>query len=341
MRGDALKLYLYPTSSLELIRYLRSTNGAEGLMGQPMRKRIITDAINTTHAIDELDPAAQRWLKHAGNPVHVFVPERSKGTSTKRLITHVHSDYMPYGAMIDLGHSICACSPHFMFMQLAAELDLIETIRVGMELCGSYSRWRLDPGVMGDPYYQAPADERACTFGVPPAMQLKKALGFVERNSKLRGSVGAQSALKWVSEGSASPMETAVYLLLCLPKRLGGYGLPKPILNPKLLVSNPDGIKERYPDLFWLGANIDVEYNSDSEHSGEWSRYRDSKREVELTVGNVKVLPLTRHQLMNVDEFDAFAQGLRRMLGIRTRPIDPEWIYKRSELRKRLLASWE
>ena len=40
------------------------------------------------------------------------------------------------------------------------------------------------------------------------------------------------------------------------------------------------------------------------------------------------------------DEFDAFAQGLRRMLGVRTRPTDSEWIRRRAELRKKLLAMW-
>ena len=336
-----MKLYLYPTASLGLMRYLRSTNGEEGLMGTVMRKRMIADAINTSHAIDELDVTAQLWLEHAGSPVHAYVAERSKGTSTKRLVTHVYNDSMPYGAMINLGHGVCICSPQFMFMQLGAELDLIDEIRVGMELCGTYSKWRLEPDRMGDPYFRAPADERSCTFKLPAVMRLKTVEGFVDRNSLCRGSVGARAALKWVLEGSASPMETAVYLLLCLPRRLGGYGLPKPILNPKLIISNPDGTKERYPDLFWLGANIDVEYNSDSDHSGEWSRYRDSRREVELTVANIKVLPLTRQQLMSIEGFDAFAQGLRRMLHIRTRPLDAEWEYKRDQLRHRLLADWE
>ena len=81
--------------------------------------------------------------------------------------------------------------------------------------------------------------------------------------------------------------------------------------------------------------------NSDSAHSGEWSRYRDSRREIELTVANIKVLPLTRQQLMSADGFDAFAQGLRRLLGIRSRSFDAQWMYRRDELRQTLLASWE
>ncbi len=335
-----MKLYLAPTSSLELIRYLRSTNGDEGLLGIPMRKRAIRDAINTVHAIDELDETAQRWLKHVQAPIHAFVPSRAKGTSTKHLVTHVHGGLVPHGAMLDLGHGVCICAPHLVFMRMAANADLVDAVVIGMELCGMYSLWRLAPAFL-DSYYREAPETRDYTFDLPKATTLSRIEGFVERQQGQRGAVGARAALRWVLDNSASPMETATYLLLCLPKRLGGYGLPKPVLNPKINVSNPDGTKVRYPDLFWLGANIDVEYNSDKAHGGDWARYRDSKREVELTVGSVRVLPLTRHQLMSVDGFDAFAQGLRKMLGVRSRRNDAAWAYRRDELRQKLLMNWK
>ena len=335
-----MKLYLAPESSLELIRYLRSTNGEDGLMGTPMRKRMLVDAINTSRGIDELDTTAHYWLEHAGSPIHALVPERAKGTSTKRLVTHVLGEPAPNGGIIDLGHNVAICSPQFAFMLMTTQIDLVDAVKLGMEFCGTYSRWRLEPANMGDPYYAERPESRACTFDVPIAMNLKRTESFVNRQRGHRGALGARAALRWMAEGSASPMETAVYLLLCLPKRLGGYGFPKPVLNPRLIVSNPDGKKERHPDLFWLGANIDIEYNSDEAHSGEWSRYRDSKREIELVVGNVTVLPLTRAQLMDAGEFDTFAQGLRRLLGIRARAADPTWVERRDALRQRLLADW-
>lgn len=335
-----MRLYLTPEPSLNLTRFLRSTNGNDGLAGTPVRKRTLKDAINTNHSLDSLDESAQRLLDHAGAPIHAYVPERSKGTSTKRLVSHVFGGNVPYGSFLDIGHNICICTPMHAFLGVSAKAELLDAIRIGMELCGTYSQWRLEPNIMGDPYYLERKETRACTFDVPPVMRTKNALAFADRLSGIRGSAGAKRALKWVLDNSASPMETVIYLLLCLPKRLGGYGLPKPTLNPKITISNPDGVKERYPDLFWLGKNIDVEYNSDSAHSGEWSRYRDSKREIELTVANVKVLPLTRPQLMNVDEFDAFAQGLRKMLGVRARGVDDGWVHRRAYLRRELLSEW-
>jgi len=289
-----MKLYLAPKSSLELVRYLRSVNGEEGLEGAPVRKRALNDAINTVKAVQELDVTAQLWLDHISSPIEAFVADRSKGTSTKRLVTRVFNQQIPYGAFLDLGHGVCICSPQFAYLQLGAELDFLELLSIGMELCGSYSKWALDTARPETPYDWNPKSTRSCTYDLPPVMSATRMEAFVERMKGQRGAVGARATLRWLLDGSASPMETATYLLLCLPRRLGGYGLPKPLLNPLLKISGPSGVQERHPDLFWLGANIDVEYNSDEDHSGEWARYRDSKREIELTVADVRVLPLTR-----------------------------------------------
>ena len=333
-----MNLYLNHESSLELIRYLRSVNGEDGLEGSICRKRLMDDAINTVRGINELDTTAYFWLEHISRPIHAFVPEQAMTTNTKQLVTHVFSQRIPYGAFLDLGHGIRMCTPQYVFLRLGRSCDFVELVKIGLELCGSYSGWKLPSATRRSQR----REEQGCTFDVPYVLQARHLRKFVERVAGHDGAVGARQAARFVLDGSASPMETAVYLLLCLPKRVGGYGLPKPQLNPKLTITNPSGTEtiERYPDLFWEGANIDVEYNSDEEHSGEWSRYRDSRREVELTVADVRVLPLTRNQLMDTDGFDEFANGLRRMLKIQKRREDPRWRQRRDDLRRNLLAGF-
>lgn len=333
-----MKLYLDPGASLKLIRHLRSVNGTDGIEGSLVRRRTLNDAINTVRGVKELDATAQFWLGHVGLPIHVFVPDQTKNTSTNHLVTHVFNQSVPYGCFLDLGHDVCICTPQFAYLRLGAELGFFELLSIGLELCGTYSRFALDdiaPAPWGG---CASPKAQGCTFEIPPAMNAKRFEAFLERMQGQRGAVGARKTVRWLADGSASPMETAIYLLLCLPKHLGGYGLPKPLLNPLLVISTADGVKKRNPDLFWPGANIDVEYNSDEEHSGEWARYHDSKREIELTAANVRVLPLTRPQLMDAREFDGFAQGLRRMLGVRTRPTEAGWAGRRDELRRSLLG---
>jgi len=331
-----MNLYLNQQSSLELIRYLRSVNGEDGLEGTTCRKRLMDDAIKNVGGINELDTTAQFWLERVSRPIHAFVPEHGMLTTTKQLVTHVFSQRIPYGAFLDLGHGIRICTPQYAFLRFGSKCDFVDLVKLGLELCGTYSGWKLSPGGA----HSLRAENQECTFDIPQALQARHLRQFLERMAGAHGAAAARRAAAFVLDGSASPMESAVYLLLCLPKRLGGYGLPKPQLNPKLTITNPSGTEtiERYPDLFWKGPNIDIEYNSDRDHSGEWSRYRDSRREVELTVAEVRVLPLTRNQLMDADGFDEFANGLRRMLGIQKRPEDPRWRWRRDELRRYLLA---
>ena len=190
-----MKLYLAADSSLELIRYLRSTNGEDGLTGKTTRKRMLGDAINSSRAVDELDETAQRWLGHVSRPIQAFVPDKTKGTSTKSLVTHVFGQPTPHGTFLDIGHDICICAPQFALMGIAEKADLVETIRIGMELCGFYSQWRLRPDRMGDPYFREFSEEKSCTFELPPFMRAKKAQAFIERSAAIRGSKSALAAL--------------------------------------------------------------------------------------------------------------------------------------------------
>lgn len=333
-----MALYLGYTSALELIRYLRST-GDSALEGKPVRRRTLDAPVNAVKMLRELDDTASRWLSHVSKPIHAFVDDPKLQTTTAQLVSHVWSSPVPTGAFVDLGHGICVSSAPALFLQLATIMDMPELVFATMELCGEYSRWHLPLGGMGDPLYTDFEENRAYTFDLDRLTTRAKIAAYLERNPGARGSVKARAALKWVLDNAKSPMETAVYLQLCLPRRLGGYGLPKPALNPEVTVSNPSGAKKLYPDLFWAGPDIDVEYNSDYAHSGDWARHRDSKREVELVVGEVKVLPLTRPQVMDVKEFDSFAHGLRRLMGIRSRKLEDDWEEKRATLRATLLPS--
>ena len=278
-------LYLAPESSIELMRYLRSTNGSDGLGGATVRRKTLQGAINTTRDLNKLDETAQRWLGHVSRPLRLCVDDHRKRRANQRFVSHVLRTPIPTNTFLDLGHGISICAPHAAFAGMAAQVDLIDAVRIGMELCGFYSQWKLPTAFKSQEERLQNPETRSCTFGVPEAMHASQSQGYASRLASRYGAARAQAAARWLADGSASPMETAVYLLLCLPKRLGGYGLPRPVLNPSVTIQTPDGNLERHPDLYWEERNIDVEYNSDEDHSGEWARYRDSKREVQLATG--------------------------------------------------------
>ena len=332
-----MRLYLAQQSALEVMRHLRSV-GDGTLEGRRTRVKTLKDAIGTMAQLSELDSTADRILSHVEGALHVYVPTREAASRTRRIIPHVWGGNVPYGAFVDIGHNICVSSPEFLFAQMSLQLEKVELIMLGMELCGSYSKWRLPPASAEESRLALQAEGRGVTFELRPATTTRRLKDFIGRNEGMRGVTRTRGALRYVLDSSASPMETATCLLLNLPRHLGGYGLPAPVLNPQVTVSTSQGKEVRYPDLYWREASLDVEYQSDQEHSGEWSRYRDSKRMVILTASHVTVLPLTRAQLMSEADFDEFAHAVRKLLGVRRRQDDDEWRWRRHALRETTLG---
>ena len=331
-----MALYLCGTAALDVMRYLRSTNGGE-IPGTPARPRRLGNALNSDRQLNELGESAQRLLSHVQGKVEVLVPRRRQHTRTSRLETHLWTHDIPRGAFIDLGNGIYLSSPAFLFVQLASKLGEVELIMLGLELCGSYSLWRLPAPSFGP----SQGDLRTeATYELSPALTAARLKSFIIRMDGERGVVRARNAAKYVLDNDASPMESAVYLLLCLPRHLGGRGLPKPLFNVKVNVTTSTTTTSRYPDLYWPTRALDVEYQSDQDHSGDWARYRDARRQVELEAENVTVLPLTRHQVMDADEFNAFATSVRRMLGVRSRPLPRDWERRYLKLRTVVLGTW-
>jgi hypothetical protein len=328
-----MALYLYGSSALDVMRYLRAV-GDGSLPGNPARPRHLGDAVFTNRQLNELGHEAKLVLSHVRGPIQVLVPSRRMCMRSKRLATHIWSHEIPAGAYRSLDNGIYLPTPAFLMEQLANQLDEVDLISLGLELCGYYSAWAYP----SDKLWHSVEDEyRGCTFQLEPATTAARLAHFLQHRSGERGRMRMDRALHWILDNAASPMESAVYLLLCLPRRLGGYGLRKPLFNVEVKVSTSTSSTSRFPDLYWAESTLDVEYDSDKDHSGDWSRYRDARRSIELAAENVTVLPLTRDQLMDADGFHAFATSVRRNLGMRSRVLDAAWHARYLDLRNRLL----
>ncbi|MBR3689823.1 MAG: hypothetical protein IKL97_01820 [Eggerthellaceae bacterium] len=129
-------------------------------------------------------------------------------------------------------------------------------------------------------------------------------------------------ALDYVVGGSGSPRETALVMLLCLPMRYGGFGLPWPDLNLRLDLGAEGtrfwGGKNAY-DLVWRDARVVVEYDGADSHAGEAVAERDSLRYDALVAANYTALTVSRSQLANVKQFYDIAHVLAGKLGVRLR----------------------
>ena len=218
---------------------------------------------------------------------------------------------------------------------MARSLDLPRLTALGMELCGTYRRnvAAFIPGTNSTTY--------VTEYHQQPLTTPRRLKGFLTTMQSAPGCSKALKALEYVLPNSASPIESALYLLLCLPRRLGGYALPKPILNPSITLTKAGGRhtfrNHAKPDLYWKAERIDLEYNSDEFHD-ESSRAIDSMRRKALEHMRVEVIELTHDELYSTSLFHETALRIAKRLGKRIRSEDEgDFRAKRASLRQTLL----
>ena len=142
-------------------------------------------------------------------------------------------------------------------------------------------------------------------------------------------------------------METMVYMLLCLPPKLGGYGIPKPDMNAEIpLDEEGRAIARRetcYGDLCWPDAHLDLEYHGEV-HVGASQMKSDVGRELGIEHMGWNVLTVTSAQVIDADRFEVVAGevALRlkkrlfdRIVGENTEKLSlrnelEEWMFKQS-----------
>lgn len=198
-----------------------------------------------------------------------------------------------------------------------------------MEICGRYALVKDHSRGFSSRDYQLASLDAIRSF-----MQLMQGEPNVPAFEKLIGHI---------DEGSRSPMETRAFLLMCLPKRYGGYGLPKPSLNMRVPLTQHEQTlaRRRYfeCDLCWPEERLIIEYDGHADHAERSDRDRDSvKRNVLISKGYT-VLTITGGQIRDKRMFDKITRETAKLLRYRLRAFPKDWEEKRAELRRELFAS--
>ena len=249
-------------------------------------------------------------------------------------IGHVWSTSIPAGSLVKLCRGVYCCTPEYLLLQLSLTLPFSLLVELAYEFCGAYStsHWGLLPYTRCQPLtsleslrlYAVKAKGVAGTKGAKGATKLCRALGY---------AIG----------GSASPMETVVAMLLSLPKKHGGYGLPRPRLNHWLQVPGTlrsvTGRSEFFCDLYWLDRRFAVEYDGRPYHTGYSNLQKDYARDNGLDDFGIGVKTLMAPDVFDVDRFDGIARQIARRLNVRLREerMGKAWVEKRGQLRRELL----
>ena len=250
-------------------------------------------------------------LKAENGCLHVTVCHSKERRCSSTVTPHLWQGPFPDNAFYRLNDEAYIASPQFAYVQMARTLSLVQLIALGDELCGTYSFDESDK-------YGARQREIAL-IGKSDLMkcvrQVREDLGA------LYGTAKAERALEFIVEGSASPRETAIEMFLSLPYRMGGYALPKPLMNYEIpLDPEPARIARRKgirADIYFLSIHFDLEYNGEDAHDGEAAHLSDRSRAIALKMMEIDSVEMTKEQLDNLPNFEAIAMMLAKKLGKR------------------------
>lgn len=148
--------------------------------------------------------------------------------------------------------------------------------------------------------------------------------------------------------GAASPFEVEAYLLLGLPRALGGEGFCGIELNVKVMLSTSAraivGKTRVYIDLLLSSPDgrrqVAIECQGKASHGRAGDGLRDADRMTALQAMGYDVLLLTHGQISDEDRFRAIVKAVCRMLDVEYRDKSSDEQRAEVLLRSELFVDW-
>ena len=254
----------------------------------------------------EVDVTALSSLGARSLPVNVLVARGARESDARDIRSRSFGlPAIPEGLMLELAPGIYSAGPELCFVQMARDLPLTDAVVLGCELCGRYSHF---------------AGQASGFYERPPLTSVEQIERAIEQLSGLYGLSRAREALRWVRDGSRSPMETDVSCVLFLPGRHRGFGFGQPELNHCVELDEEasaiTGTRRCYVDASWPGARRGVEYDSHEFHTDP---ARDLRRREALQHMGWDVYTIDLDRMTNFDELvrcaSLFADDVPRQPG--------------------------
>ena len=277
--------------------------------------------------IDEARSFVLSEMEFGSWPIDVLVPPGARRIDAERLKYHVQTADLPSHALCPVYGGIHVVSPEICLIQVCATHSILEAFEIGMEFCGTYA-------VRTD----STEDEAKRDYTLVNAARFRN---HVEAWSGQWGLAKARNVANYLVNGSASVMETKLYLLLCLPQKYGGYNFARPELNSSLEVpiTAREALRQTHvkPDMLWRKAKVVVEYDG-SYHDDARQTAQDALRKSILESMGYTVFTFKRWHVYNPLVFDEMVKALAGKLGKRIRPLTVKQSIARDALREHLLA---
>ena len=315
------------------LAYWREHFPLDSELGRPAR---ISKAETCAYRKTDVLACVPETFRPDGKPIDVLLFDADDRRWSTRISCCVWGTVVPSGAFYRVG-DMCVSSPEFLFLQMASRLTVRQLVALGCELCGTYVLLRESN--------TRPTAVDEYPTRVAPLTSVDKIGAFVGKAVKARGRSKALRALRYVVDGSRSPMETMTYMLLCLPPKLGGYGLPKPVMNAEIELDGEGrsiaGRRACWGDVCWPDAMLDIEYHGEV-HVGAAQMKSDVGRELGIEHMGWRVMTVTSPQVLDASRFEVVAKEaaayLRKRLYSQVLGVTQERLALRGELEEWMFA---
>ena len=256
-------------------------------------------------------------------------PDATRGPRVA-LAFRTHGAPLPEGSYLQVEPGIHVASPEICVVQMAQALTPGQLAALVTEMCGTY--------------YSLPETGKLAERP-GPLMTLDSLRLLLDRIPRYKGLLGTRAAINLSLERSASPMETVVGLLLSLPCRHGGFGLPKPQLNVPIVLSPQAAAMSEASrhdiDFFWSHHYFGAEYDGRDPHTREHAFDADRRRSNALLAMGITELRLTAEHVRSDAEMEAQARFIARNIGFRMQARRFDLATRRLSLREELLMATE
>ena len=260
-------------------------------------------------------------------PLDVASVKRSNNCSGKTVRCHVRIRNYPDQSYMSFSYSnynVLVDSPELLFLEMAKNMNFLDYIKFGYELCGKYF---ID------------SDEKIISR--KPLTSKSKIENYVKETRAVSGKVKALDALRYIADNSRSPKETSIAMHAMLPIRKGGYEMPAPLLNlVTFLIKDAVKIMGKEVlevDIVWEKEKVAIEYNSNMFHAEPEDLTLDAKRQAAMQTSGYKSFVLTAGMINNFNTYDAFMKSIRKELGLKDMEKELDENYaKRKEIHSQI-----
>ncbi len=310
----------------------------EEMLAVPQAELILRESAGTLDSRSVEASAKEEPLRQLSLPFDLLSSARGDRRKTETMQVRSMQAALPANSLMSItissdtapaGVELYVATPELAFVQMAQHLDRAELVKLGFELCGMY------------------ANEPRAKKGYvsrPPVTTPERLHAYAESALGQHGAKAARTISKYLIAHSKTPDETCMAMLACLPRSLGGIGVPAAQMSQAIElpedVTRMIGTKTLTPTLYWEDIRTALEFDARSwEDESARDAYNRRKENVYRHIG-IDIISVNINDIQNLERMRRILESVASKLGKRRLPANENQALKQQQLHESLMKDF-